>query len=398
MLHVVHVCLNSSIIKLKDCFTHSNFFSFIDRVACNGTNPLDVAIATINNNLQLVLSLSAEDALDKVIQLMFKMMKHERVGGGTEEVKYKIGSQMSMLSEFTPTEWLPAGAEKCLKFLQAAVYVNGNTLSFPPSLPPLVTLLLSYSFSLVYSIGKTVGHNASTITRLMIQQPRCLGPCYNNRSLSLLEMVPTCLSLINATPSSPRKKKLTRANSKLVDTIVRLPSEAELPLSTLSTSSSSHRQRLMHRLSVLKLFYKLLDPLTSELTLSFYTQLIRVLGLCVPSSNQADSSHRSATFLYSTDHILPFLRTLISLEDLIELLSYPMDSLHPYHKEALLVFLERVYSTEDHVLFLDLIKLVFIPDIKIALKLVSQCNYVCKENFFEYSFLFAFLTFPCLLF
>lgn len=232
----------------------------------------------------------------------------------------------------------------------------------------------------------------------MIQQPRCLGPCYNNRSLSLLEMVPACLSLINATPSSPRKKKLARANSKLVDTIVRLPSEVELPLSTLSTSSSSHRQRLMHRLSVLKLFYKQLDPLTSELTLSFYTQLICVLGLCVPSSNQADSSHRSVTFLYSTDHILPFLRTLISLEDLIELLSYPMDSLHPYHKEALLVFLERVYSTEDHVLFLDLIKLVFIPDIKIALKLVSQCNYVCKEIFFEYSFLFAFLTFPCLLF
>ena len=105
-------------------------FFFLDQVASNNTNPLDVAIATISNNLQLVMALSSEGILHKVVQLMHKMMKYEDEASNT--ANSTISSpihKMSVLYGAMPMEWLPTGAEKCLKFLQAAVYVNGNPLS-----------------------------------------------------------------------------------------------------------------------------------------------------------------------------------------------------------------------------------------------------------------------------
>ncbi|XP_011409183.2 PREDICTED: ryanodine receptor 3-like, partial [Amphimedon queenslandica] len=98
---------------------------FSDQVASNSTNPLDVAIATISNNLQLVMTLSNEGILHKVVQLMHKMMKYEDEASST--ANNTISSpihKMSVLYDAMPMEWLPTGAEKCLKFLQAAVYVN----------------------------------------------------------------------------------------------------------------------------------------------------------------------------------------------------------------------------------------------------------------------------------
>ena len=69
--------------------------------------------------MDLVLALK-EDLLEEVVQLM-EMMTILAEGGGS-------GSFSTHSRSFTAQEWAPAGSEKCLKFLQAAVWVQGESL------------------------------------------------------------------------------------------------------------------------------------------------------------------------------------------------------------------------------------------------------------------------------
>ena len=231
-----------------------------------------------------------------------------------------------------------------------------------------VTVILSF----INFLGETIEENAAAIIRLLIQQPDCLGPCYINQHLSLVKMFSSCFSQINSLKTTKKPKRLTRANSRLTDTIVRLASETELP----QVSQSDYRQRSLHRSSTLNLFYKQLSALTSELTVSFYTLLVRVLGLCAPSIDKRKNFSYTVKVKYSTEHILPFLRTLMGLEDLRDLLSLPMNVMPPTHKEALMVFLDRVYSRTDKHLVLDLIREAFLPDIKATIHQVMPCMYI----------------------
>lgn len=68
--------------------------------------------------MELVLALR-EDLLEEVVSLM-DMMTILPEGGSTAS---------HSRSSFTAQEWAPAGSEKCLKFLQAAVWVQGEFLS-----------------------------------------------------------------------------------------------------------------------------------------------------------------------------------------------------------------------------------------------------------------------------
>ena len=237
-------------------------------------------------------------------------------------------------------------------------------------------------------LGETIEENAAAIIRLLIQQPDCLGPCYINQHLSLVKMFSSCFSQINSLKSAKKPKRLTRANSRLTDTIVRLASETELP----QISQSDYRQRSLHRSSTLNLFYRQLNGLTSELTVSFYTLLVRVLGLCAPSIDKGKNFSCTHKVQYSTEHILPFLRTLIGLEDLRDLLSLPMDVMPPTHKEALMVFLDRVYSSGDKRLVLDLIREAFLPDLKATIHKVCHKYIECFNYVVHYYTLSHFLS------
>ena len=84
------------------------------RLSSPSRSPLDVATATIEGNMDLVLALK-EDLLEEVVLLM-EMMTILPEGGGS----------MTRSRSFTAQEWAPAGSEKCLKFLQAAVWVQGE--------------------------------------------------------------------------------------------------------------------------------------------------------------------------------------------------------------------------------------------------------------------------------
>ena len=96
----------------------------IDHLSNESCSPLDVAAAVIQNNLELALALS-EDTFKKIMILMEKMT-FSYGGGGSESDSdsprsSKEGSSYSSMS----MEWSPYGSFKCLKFLYAAVWVNG---------------------------------------------------------------------------------------------------------------------------------------------------------------------------------------------------------------------------------------------------------------------------------
>lgn len=80
---------------------------------------MDVAIATISNNIDLVMDLT-EETFNQVMHLMNKMTKYDEGDGNVS-----FSSRLSLLGSLA-VEWSPSGAEKCLKFLHAAVWVNGK--------------------------------------------------------------------------------------------------------------------------------------------------------------------------------------------------------------------------------------------------------------------------------
>ena len=97
-------------------------------MTCQGCTPLDVATATIRDNTELCLAL--DDAhLQHVVSLLVATTTSVTGGGGSMEQggseegrdvppgMVAVGSMMC--------EWAPNGGEKCLDFLQCAVWADG---------------------------------------------------------------------------------------------------------------------------------------------------------------------------------------------------------------------------------------------------------------------------------
>ena len=91
---------------------------------------------------------------------MHKMMKYEdEVNPANKTISSPI-HKMSVLYDAMPMEWLPTGAEKCLKFLQAAVYVNGNPLSSSFCLCHVLPMLhVREKVMLIYQITMELYYN-----------------------------------------------------------------------------------------------------------------------------------------------------------------------------------------------------------------------------------------------
>ena len=98
-------------------------------MTCRGCTPLDVATATIRDNTELCLAL--DDAhLRHVVSLLVATTtsvtgggSSVEQGGGEEgrEVRPGMVTVGSMMCE-----WAPNGGEKCLDFLQCAVWADGK--------------------------------------------------------------------------------------------------------------------------------------------------------------------------------------------------------------------------------------------------------------------------------
>ena len=92
-------------------------------MTCRGCTPLDVATATIRDNTELCLALD-DVHLRHVVSLLVTTTTSVTGGGGSMEQGSggggDDGREVSMMCE-----WAPNGGEKCLEFLQCAVWADG---------------------------------------------------------------------------------------------------------------------------------------------------------------------------------------------------------------------------------------------------------------------------------
>ena len=256
------------------------------------------------------------------------------------------GSSASLISSAS-REWAPVGSEKCLRFLQAAVLVD----------------------------GETVVHNAATIVRLLIQHPDCLGPGYSGQSLELSRAIKEAFPLLcnQALKTASRSSSLCRQ-----DTLVSVQVGPAMGQAATSPKRSSSTFSL--------------NVLTAELTVQFYSSLIRLLASCVVHTghNSREGSPPPSNSRQD-DHIKSFMQSLVSLEELKEILSFPLaqkegEGASAMCKEAILMFLDNVYDIEQPEFLMDLLTNVFLPDIRVALE-IDKVNFhvqkLLKENWKE---------------
>ena len=119
-------------------------------MTCRGCTPLDVATATIRDNAELCLAL--DDAhLHHVVSLLVSTTTSVAVGGGSlEQGGGEDGREGSVGS--VACDWAPNGGEKCLDFLQCAVwadgtYVRSSQCVYTISLHPQKCLTLTKSWN-----------------------------------------------------------------------------------------------------------------------------------------------------------------------------------------------------------------------------------------------------------
>ena len=90
-------------------------------MTCQGYTPLDVATATIKDNQELVLALEPSH-LESVVSLLVATTtashSESRERGGDVLLQVRTSS--------VSCEWSPNGGEKCLEFLQSAVWVDSK--------------------------------------------------------------------------------------------------------------------------------------------------------------------------------------------------------------------------------------------------------------------------------
>ena len=266
------------------------------------------------------------------------------------------------------------------------------------TLPQYLLDVLNMDSTLLYHLspppGEQIQENAYVIVRLLIHHPECLGPALTGEAIGLHRVYEDVLDHISDTPLYDSSRTSPRDTSDLGSTLPLRggsPSDGEL----LSDSPSESHTGLQHRSSS----YLNLNLMNTQLVLSFYTSLVRLLAYCAPMGDDRSSTNGLAPAnnnlinlasvqeracgdagsnlkKNSAGRTLSILKNLISVNDLRGILSLPFardgqQGIVPAHKEAALLFLSRVYGVSHSQLLRDLLTDAFLPDIKTALKLAS---------------------------
>lgn len=204
-------------------------------------------------------------------------------------------------------------------------------------------------------------HTAGTVVRLLIQHPGCLGPGYLGEKIGLELAFHDSMELL-------RKSSKFTALSRQATLVTVIPSSSN---GGIVEETDGHHGLIQRRNSNLTL-----NKLTAKLTLSFYTGLVRLLASCAPLtaiSSSTTSSSSSSSSTMADDCIRSFLKSLITLDEISNILSIPLSEDHskgisPVHKASLIMFLCHVYEVRDPNYLLLLLKKAFIPDVRLALK------------------------------
>ncbi len=205
----------------------------------------------------------------------------------------------------------------------------------------------------VLCLGETVIQNATVIVKLLIQYPDSLGPGTLGQNLGIVTIFQESLTLriVQERQSSHLKHQET----------IRFEKDRRSPGSLNKKTSSLN-----------------LDSNSADMALSFYTFLIRLFACC---ASRNDSITSTTSILSQSDHVVPFLQSLISFDDLKTILSLPLctnekQGITLKQKQVTLMFLDRVYGITCPKYYLFLIENVFLDDIHSNLYLcqVMMCR------------------------
>lgn len=211
-----------------------------------------------------------------------------------------------------------------------------------------------------------IQENAHVIVRLLLHNSECLGPALAGDAVGLHRVYTLAIDQLPYNDS-----ELSLANQSRDDILKRLASH-ESNISTQSSILSGS------------------PNLTTTTVLSFYTDLLLLLAYCAPgggsSCDHAHSDH-SSTHTAQQNCInkqkqsalartLNILQNLVKPEDLVGILSLKIGrsqerGVAPHHKEAAVLFLERAYGIAHTEMLLKLLTDAFLPDLRLALRLVK---------------------------
>ncbi|XP_071962240.1 ryanodine receptor 2-like isoform X3 [Antedon mediterranea] len=276
-----------------------------------GSCPLDVAAASLMDNNELALALRGQH-LEKVIKYLSKC---------------GVKNNARMMSLGKPNiGWDPLDGERYLDFMKHAVWVN----------------------------GETVEENANLVVRLLIRHPECLGPALRSEGKGLLAAMKDAIEM---------SENLDEAFPPGVQSLPKIVTE-ENPEPVPEDED---------------------DVDMGGAVLTFYAMLIDLLGRCAPDKQVL--SHGKS----ESQRMRAILRSLVALDDLEGVLSLKFNlpspskvyekkdetlgkplgadlkGLTPTHKEAMLLFMERVYGISDQEMFFRLLEVGFLPDLRAAM-------------------------------
>ena len=200
------------------------------------------------------------------------------------------------------------------------------------------------------------------IVRLLIHNSECLGRALAGEALGLQRVYEEAIDQLDDTP-----EYLTPIPNDSLD-------ETAPPLRHRDSSSSSS-SAVSRRSSGSFLNVTLLS---TRMVLSYYTALIRLLASCAPGDPPRGHAPPPSQLKRSTaERTLNILCNLVRAEEVVGILALPysrdeLNGLSPPHKEAALLFLDRVYGMASNDLLLRLLSDAFLPDLKLALRLNTE--------------------------
>lgn len=222
--------------------------------------------------------------------------------------------------------------------------------------------LQSHTSYTTHPSDEQVQENAHVVVRLLIHNSECLGPALAGDVLGLHRVYNIAVEQLPYNDLELSRNSLSR------DALSRLMSH-ESNISTQSSVLSSS------------------PNLTTCDVLSFYTELLLLLAYCAAGIS-CSHAQKGQCSTHSMQNIvnkqrqsavartLNILQNLIKPDDLVGILSLGFDrgqerGVAPHHKEAAVLFLERVYGITKRELLLKLLTEAFLPDLKLTLRLVT---------------------------
>ncbi|XP_033625850.1 ryanodine receptor 2-like [Asterias rubens] len=285
-----------------------------------GSCPLDVAAASLMDNNELALALR-EQHLERVVVYLSNC---------------GIQDNSRLISIGKPSiGWDPLDGERYLDFMRHAVWVN----------------------------GETVEENANLVVRLLIRHPECLGPALHGEGKGLLAAMGEAILM------SDTVDDMFITGTPAMVVVMEEGGESQ-PLVTKGPSIEKEEDED--------------DVDSGGAILTFYATLIDLLGRCAPDQQLLCQGRTEP------QRIRSILCSLVPLPDLVGVLSLKfvlpspnkvyekkedtvgkplgadLKGLTPSHKEAMLLFLERVYGINDQELFFHLLEVGFLPDLRAA--------------------------------